>query len=377
MSQLDFLKERRPSPHFELLFGWRDAEAPNCVGIHGVRDEGFVESCYGALARAFDYLAAAPLELPVPPVKVPVYIFEIGSVFPYGGSPFTYENLRGEPYIAIPCRIAAPTRAEEYRHTMAAAVHEAFHAMAWRLHSARDVNFTHWRWFHEGCAVWTEMQVMPDVVDYLQFGMNWCDHPDVPIDDDDALYESGFFVRYLAARFGPEWLGRIWRLTGNSRETPWDVMRRMAPGDLESLLLDYFRDAFFIADDTSPAHSPDLVARYVGRQVTRALRLTTEETTSFEGTLDHLACHYYTVTSPTAPAVRRLETKGPIQVEITGITKDGRRTAIDAEAARWLVTVGNVGLRPVDDRCAYNVDIEAATKTRGVGVTILTASPVQ
>ena len=358
MTYLDFLKESRSSEHFDLHYGFRDAVSARAAGIHGIREEELARRCFEAIERAFGFLLGHPLSLPAPRQKVPVYIFDVGAIFPYGGSPFTFQDKHGDPFIGIPSRNDAPTRDEEYRHAAAAACHEAFHAAVWKLRPLRDLMSRPWRWFHEGCAVWTEMHVLPDNPEYLRFAMNWCDRPDLSLDDDRVLYESGFFVRYLANRFEPDMIAKIWLSTHNPNDTPFDVIRRLYPERWDRLLPDYFRDAFFLTDPSSPAHSPDVVARYGGRAVQDVIE--PNFSAPVEGHLNHLACCYYLVHSATAPTLRLTEGEAPLLAELTGVTSDGRRAAAPGDASRWLVVVSNSGLQPdVHDGLRYKLEVVA------------------
>src|ERR1700733_1612090 len=177
MKRPTFSTEHRSSRYFTLYYTLRESLTGG-GGVHGVRDLALIDHYFDALERAFCFLMERPLSFETLNKKVPVYVFEIRAQFPDDGSPHTFQDQDGNPYIALPSRTDAPTRDEEYRHAIAAACHEAFHAVVWHLYSRRKLENRAWIWFDEGCAVWAETQVRPDILDYLRFGMNWCDIPE-------------------------------------------------------------------------------------------------------------------------------------------------------------------------------------------------------
>jgi hypothetical protein len=190
MIRPEFLPEVRSGVDFDLLYSLRDGSARS---IHGVRDLRLIDCYEDAVRRTLAFLTADPLNLPAPSPRIPIYCFEIQEVFPEGGSPFTDSDQSRNPYIALPSRSDAPTPEEEYRHAAAAACHETFHAVVWKRKSLRDLASFTWRWFHEGCAVWTEMQVLPENVAYLSYALNWCDRPGTSLDDDGMILREWLF----------------------------------------------------------------------------------------------------------------------------------------------------------------------------------------
>ena len=58
--------------------------------------------------------------------------------------------------------------------------------------------------------------------------MDWNDRPERSLDDDRARYQADMFIRYLAKRFGPDFVDRVWT-TSLRRETPLEALDRLLP----------------------------------------------------------------------------------------------------------------------------------------------------
>jgi len=359
MIPLDFLREERVSEHFVLRYGLRDPADPSqSAGLHGIRRDSSASVAFEALDMAFGFLLSPPVSLPHPTSKIPIHILDIGSIFFTEDAPFTSEDEVGNPYIILPSRSDAPVNSEEDRHLAAAACHEAFHAVVWKGHPLRSVASKLWRWFHEGCAVWTERQVLPDNPDYLRFAMNWCDRPDIPLDDERALYESAFFVRYIVNRYGPSILGQIWQSEYLPGQGPLGILRNLHPGNWDRLLPDYFLNAFFLQDPNCLLYSPDVFERYGRRAVSRVLQLQPGSYTRVDGELDHLACRYYLVVSPAAPKISLVQAEPELLAEVAGVDERGCRLKKSGRASCWLVVVSNCGMRfGSDDKLSYGLEV--------------------
>ena len=351
------LPQMRTGNSFDLFYSLRDASGDN---IHAVRDERLVDQYEEAVKDTLVFLTAQPLSLPTPSPKVRIYCFEIQEVFPEGGSPFTDADQDRNPYIALPSRSEAPTIEEELRHAAAAACHETFHAVVWRCKPLRSLVSLPWRWFHEGCAVWTEMRVLPNNLSYLSYALNWCDRPSVSLDDDRMIYESGFFVHYLASRFGAGLIGRIWTIPASLKETPFDLINRTCEGGWALLFHAYCHDAYFVADPKSHCYDPHIVRRFRRRAVEREIRLGPNGSVRLTGSLPRLSCRYYTFHGPTQPVIKSADADTALQVKLVPSTVDWTEAKESSNINHWVVIISNSNWLPMPRDTSYDLEVSTA-----------------
>jgi hypothetical protein len=336
VKNLEFLTTHPGNDHFVLIYELRGA---GTLSHHGIRDPKLADTYRDAIERALAFLIG-DLKLPAPSAKVPVYVFEIGRFFPGENSPFTDSGEDRNPYVALPCRHEMPTPEEEYRHAAACASHEIFHAVAWKRRSLRALISQPWRWFHEGCAVWTEMQALPGNIDYLRYALDWCDHPELPLDDEMMLYQSGFFVRYLAAHF-PGLIGRIW-MYEDPNLTPLDILARET--SWAELFSDYCRDAFL------PDFAPDVFRRFGERAIEDEFDLPHSSRVQKRGILNHLSCRYFVVRSDQSPALKVNSAEPGVKIQLASIPSDHNR---------WVVVVSNSGRGTHNDGLPFEFEVES------------------
>lgn len=103
------------------------------------------------------------------------------------------------------------------------AAHEFFHAVQFNMDAREDM------WFMEASATWMEEQVFDGINDNRQFlDAGQLGRPHVPLDtysEDLEMYGNWIFLQYVAQRFGPDAVRRIWsRLSaGPGRPNQWSL----------------------------------------------------------------------------------------------------------------------------------------------------------
>lgn len=346
------------SEHFILYFGLRNPLHGKGLGVAGVRDRVVVLTYLDGLERLYSVMTSPPWNRKPPIVdtggKTRVYIYN-SEIAPYTAEDaFADTDPPGGrvPYIVLLSRSAEPTTEAELRRATAEAVHEATHVFNSRERPFHELASAAWEWFDEAMAVFMETVVVPGNPDYFRFILNWIDMPELSLDDRRARYQAGMFIRYLAKRIGPNFINEVW-MQSKKNETPLIALERVLqkydPGrklissnEPDIFASGYCMEPYFLWDHESKGHAPDIFVRYGERAVCESsvLRLpTTEESVSStdlyesEGTLDHLACHYYRYyVTASVSGVRFqltttpfLDSTTPLKAEIAIATADKRR----------------------------------------------------
>jgi hypothetical protein len=315
-SRAEQLAMSEVSAHFTLRFLLRNpplGTAGEGYGKMGVRGP-YLVSCYAAaLERLFEILIAPPFSWEKPNTrggKTDVFVLHIGDAG-LPNEPFTAMYEDKVPYICLPCRSAEPVLQNALHRAEMEAVHEATHVFCWSLRPPVRLIEEKWGWFNEATAVFMESFVFAGNPDSIRFGLEWTDAPHVPLDDPSVQYQAGFFARYIARRFGPQLIGRLWA-ESKSNETPLQALERLLPAKDQSKMPscckvfgDYAHDSFFVMDHTSLGCWNEVYLRFGSRALTEAFVLGRDQTVTRSGRLDHLACRYYRI--QVSPDVTTLE----------------------------------------------------------------------
>jgi hypothetical protein len=297
------LTESLKSEHFIIHYGLRNPPEGRGLASDGVRDRVLVLTYLHALESLYNAMTGHPWSRQPPAVdgsdRTHVYVF--------GDNPLTtFDGVTMLPEIYLPCRSKEPTTQSELLRAAAEAVHEGAHLFNFGKRPYYDSSTEPWVWFDEGIAILMETIVAAGNPDYCRFLVGWIDTPETPLDDEDAKYQAGMFMRYIVKRLGPEIVNRVWNesLPG---EGPIDALQRLMPTmkrpetflSADPAVRDIFAsgyciDPYFIWDHESASLAPDIFFRFGERAVSETFVLTPGKTASAKGdTLDHLACRYY------------------------------------------------------------------------------------
>jgi hypothetical protein len=193
-----------------------------------------------------------------------------------------------------------------------------------------------WLWFHKATAVFLEGLVLGGNLDTLRFALNWSDAPERSLDDEGFQYQSGFFARYLARRFGTDIIARIWEADPDldplaALNSVIDKKHR-SPHQVCRIFGDYAHDSYFLWDFRSTGFEKDVYLRFGQRALTYCFiaepgRVDTwpEQETDPVSVLNHLACRYFRIES--AAEVQEIE--AAVKIETAG---DGFRCFLSVAA---------------------------------------------
>jgi hypothetical protein len=262
------LKCRWKTDHFLIHYGLRNSADGKGLGTNGVRSVKIVEAYAEALEMAYHTLKNEPWSRP-DPVRNDV---EGTPVFVYGiPDPVTTPYRYQIPAIILPPGNNGLTVEEEIERAMAIAVHEVAHVFNFRERPMNTAEGRRWRWFDEGFAICLEEWVLPDNRDRRRFLMNWINKPEIPLDNRETVYQTPMFVRYLANRFGRDFVNDVWTRSGRE-ESPFAAIERMAPDGLTfaDVFSDYCRDAYVLRDPASHCFEPSVQERFGDRAVTES-----------------------------------------------------------------------------------------------------------
>jgi hypothetical protein len=329
--------------HFRLYFWPRNQPAGRGHGINGSWQTNLLQTYAEGLELLYAALTAPPWSRPPLDRVVEVLVLDPATLFLGDGGPFTTVSATGEPYIVLPCRSFEPTLALETGWALAVAVHEATHVFNCQLrHLLDDVMADHWAWFDEATALLAEQLLLPAQQDHFRFLGEWFAKPEIPLDDFNARYTAGQFVRYLAARFDLAFVNRVW-LASLPAETPLAALTRLlpaghtflsaAPHISDVFASGYCLDSWFLNDPASAAYAPELYARYGERALSESFELQAGQSAETSDALDHLACRYYRFYL--AGDVREIQleitpaqAQAPLKAELVSVTKEQRRGVV-------------------------------------------------
>jgi hypothetical protein len=331
------LNDRLPTDHFLLHYALRNSRNGSGFEKHGVRQSDILSRYAKSLENAYAAMRNEPWLRPHPiregAERIWVYIYQTPI-------PYTYAFQSRLPVIVLPSRHEEPTAKSELQKLSAEAVHEVAHAFNFHEHPMITPQAREWHWFDEGFAIYFEECVLPNNHDRFRFLIHWMDTPEVSLDDRGAAYKNSMFVRYLANRFGKEFVNQVWTKS-KQEETPLEAIARMlpdglkftAPGFYESdVFSDYCRDAYFLRDPDSHSRDTELWERFGDRGVHYSFELASGGREETESHLDHLACRYFRFWPK--PGVAKLSvhlhtqpafSHSPLKAELAFVTRDGRR----------------------------------------------------
>lgn len=340
----DILYDLERAP-FRIRYKHRNPKQGRGQGANGVSDERLIKIYGQGLEMLYRAMTSPPWSRPRIDRVIEVQVLDVATILPAKPSPFTAED-NGVPYIVLPCCTFAPSYEAERHWALATAVHEATHVFNCQQRPLSSPYSAQWAWFDEALAVFMEMRLITDYCDHFRFLGNWIERPEVSLDDRVANYQAGQFVAYLAKRLGIEFVNRVW-MESAPGETPIEAIIRLAPEGQKLVSADpderdlfasgYCLHSWFLNDPDSPAHAPELYARYGERAITESYVLRagdgvgTSENPGEQETLDHLACRYYRFYLE--DGVRRLSVelhssdrpgKRPLKAELAAVTRENR-----------------------------------------------------
>lgn len=362
------------SPHFVLHYGLRNPTEGKGRGCEGVRNPIVVLTYYEALERLYTIMRGAPWNRPAPVVDTE----KRTHVFIYDSDPFTADDpfsrpaprsaANSVPYVVLPCRSSETTTQAELHRAAAEAVHEATHVFNFTERPFDSMLAGAWEWYDEGFAVFMETYVVAGNPDYVRFLKNWIDMPEMPLDHQNAKYQAGMFVRYLAGRFGHSFINDVWTRSA-ARDGPLRALQSLLPQRKtlvspnpkvrDVFASGYCMDPFFLWDHGSPGLAPEIYARYGERALTDSLILRPGVAGTTGGVLDHLACRYYRFYLKGSGSNVRVTVKPndagkktPLKAEVAVVTSEGRRVSVTPLHSRAAARSGVVltaelkGLKP-------------------------------
>lgn len=296
-----------------------------------------------------------------PPVQI--YLFAVDDGALGCGDPRMSEFLFEQPsrkerqryrigiVLALPARSNEPAWEAELGQALSTAVHELSHALNAQVLPYRRLGpngqerrksaelarcIASWLWLDEGIAEAAEaafaanqllrkkngeQDTLPLNHDWLRFALDWVDRPERSLDDFDAVYQAGFFVRYLHRRMnGPHFVNDVWQKSARV----WDhhltsdcsalsalaeACKELNPSEEfcsatapDIFASGYCFDSYFLNDPKSKAYEPEVYGRFRERAVTRTWRMGMvkewPDGKAEKYTLLGLACRYFRLIPP-------------------------------------------------------------------------------
>lgn len=304
-----FLRDEREAAGFCLRFIPPSARA-GAAAVHAVRDASALDLYARALSWAMKRLTAAPIGLLAPARPIIVYVFEIAE-WRGSSSPVTL----GDTELALPARSDFSTIEQECKYRVSAAVHEMTHAICANQPKMSFVSMADtpsWTWLAEATAVWVESRLdarasheagLPHSMEWLSFGIDWCDFPCAPVDHPLAKYQAFLFLHYLTSMFGEKFLGCLWR-EGNADQDSWLQVEQLTGKTRDELFADYAKHSYLMNDPTGSCYAPEIYARFGGRAVTRRSVVHPGDVLDCESSVHPLGCHYFSLCSDGASSIR-------------------------------------------------------------------------
>lgn len=215
------LKGELRSEHFVARYGLRHGRKGDGLAIAGVRDPRLVVTYLAAMEQLYRTIRGEPFCRRPPRVdkkigKTRVYVIDPLLISdpetdPYavGGDPSALTTLDQDlnPFIVLPTRFYEVFPQAETLSATATAVHEATHVFNFSAPPYEDLLVRkHWGWFDEATAVFMEGATLTGNCEWLRYGIDWCDRPELPVDYfpvRSTWYAAGPFARYLGVRLTP------------------------------------------------------------------------------------------------------------------------------------------------------------------------------
>ncbi|HYH67351.1 MAG TPA: hypothetical protein VD866_21820 [Urbifossiella sp.] len=219
----EFVKKLDPHPdlpcgHFLVHYAARHRPPADDMAVSGVEDVALIDAYAAALEAAYATFTAAGWPEPAPDPasgRVHVYVLHMPEVG-IPDAPFTFPYGQGFHLVALRSENYELTREAMIRRAEVEAVHEVAHLFTTafaRRHTQLPWVPAPWYWFDEATALFAEHLVFAGHAETLRYALHWVRRPELPLTDNHG-YLSGWFVRYLAARFGPDLLREVWERVG-------------------------------------------------------------------------------------------------------------------------------------------------------------------
>ncbi len=286
---------------FLLRYCERNPRIGQGAGSRGVEGERLIFCYQNAFELALARFQSKPHLRELPKNPIPVYLLDILAL-PYG-SPFMSVNVKGDPFIVLPSRIAQFTPQAELEYAAACAVHEFLHVLREVVRPYAELML--WRWFDEATAVWGESLVVEGNRTCYEYYLDWSDKPEVPIDNEMQSYGAALFVRYLTVRQDEGFVSRVWK-EAKRGESPLQTIKRLLPkNQKEGIFHDYCVDSYFAQAGGRPTLFAEVHEHYGGRAISESFDAARGGTIEFSTEVDPLACRFYRFYP--GPGVTRME----------------------------------------------------------------------
>lgn len=172
--------------------------------------------------------------------------------------------------------------------------HEFHHTVQFSINSYADI------WIMEATSCWMESKVYPNVDDNIQY-LNgeggFFSMPYVSLDDDDQLYNSWIFLKFMTLTWGDQTLEDLWDYLLYRSDGMVAVSSVLASvdSDLKTAFTEFVQKNYSQADFYPGADSYDDI--YISNNPGQTLDYSTESShliNSETARIDHLAAEYYT-----------------------------------------------------------------------------------
>ena len=303
-------------------------------GVHGLRDPELAIIVRDTLEMAYQkfLLDGRGGSIKDSNDKISVYLFAVDDPAIGCGSPLMTEMFfvaldRLVPVIVLASRSDTPDRMTEISKARASAVHELSHFFnaAVLPYRRRDDSeqivwppteiIEGWLWLDEALALDAEMEILPEIDDWLSFSLDWVDRPEFSLDHPDARYQAVFFIRYLRAHLGfnaNQFFANLWKQSSGVWEAVDPIRAPVAltaladswPENLPTFCSatehDFFAsgfcyDSYFLDQPNRSLEFPKIFRRFGGRAIEQTWNLasaTAESRVSTDFSLAGLACYY-------------------------------------------------------------------------------------
>ena len=231
--------------------------------------------------------------------ELDVYIVDLGSRNIYG---YTYPDIPGSKRSTSSSYIEVDNNYEGgiYRRTRTrgldalkvTAAHEFFHALQFAYYDGTDA-----RWWQEATATWMEDVVYDEINDYYQYLPHFFSQPQQALDKGNALgptiriFGVSIFAHYLAERFGPDVIQRIWEEFERQTSGDLSAFDRAIPTGLEDAIVEFAIWNWFTGERSKPdgyySEGP-----FYPKVASQVVEVSEDSAATGRGVADHLAASY-------------------------------------------------------------------------------------
>jgi hypothetical protein len=316
---------------FTIYGASRNARGKRGCGALGYRNSEIIHWYERELAWTYQFLIGEMgLKRPAA-MPIDVYVCETGEIreFAYDPSPQTFLEIRDRRSrisIALPSRSSFPNPEEERAYLRAAAVHEATHAVCFGQPQLRTIS-DNLLWIGEAVAEWLAFRRLcdqePSYIRSLEYALDWCDYPQIPMNAAEGWYSAFLFVEYLVRRAGERTVVEMWK-TFTADKDPWEAITAIGGA---GIFAEFCRDAYFLNDSKGGFHCPQVYGRFGPRAWHSSHEVEADEWV--EGMVADFACRYYALhpAGGSASIDFDFETDAEeLRVSLAGSTADYHRT---------------------------------------------------